>query len=291
MKPAEIAVSFINYPALKRWEKKGSISTALMQEQLGAGNPLGALLSEASLSAVYLGSEFCEFLVPPAEILKRGIKLAETSGTRLALVTPLACDGVIDQLNTLLPLLPGDSELIVNDWGVASMARRKFPALKIAAGRLLCKMIKDPRLNSAVWTEMYPHGLSGDSFQHMLERLRIGRIELDVPPYAVPKVFAGLQLPTAVHAPFGYVSKGRMCKIGSLALPSTQKFSSGRECRRECLSYAAATGRGDHPANTTDLETHQRGNTLFYHHTQSMSEAVVAAFGQGWLQRLVIPGD
>lgn len=288
MNPVEIAVAFINYPALKRWEKKGSISTALMQEQLGATNPLGAMLSESRLSSVYLGSEFCEFLLPSAEILKRGIKLAELSGTRFALVTPLACDDVIDQLSTLLPLLPGDGELIVNDWGVASMARRKFPQLKLAAGRLLCKMIKDPRLNSAVWTEMYPHGLAGESFHRMLQALRIERIELDAPPYAVPKVFAGLELPAAVHAPFGYVSKGRMCKIGSLSLPTTQKFSSGRECRRECLSYAATTGRD---GNSTDLETHQRGNTLFYRHTQAMSEAVVAAFAQGWLRRLVIPGD
>ncbi|MCX7171809.1 MAG: hypothetical protein NTY41_16420 [Proteobacteria bacterium] len=288
MKPVEIAVSFINYPALKRWEGKGSINNTLLQDILGPRNPLGAMLSEASLSGVYLGSEFCEFLVPTPEILKRGIRLAELSGTRFALVTPLACDGVLDQLNQLLPLLPGDGELIVNDWGVASMARRKFPALKLAAGRLLCKMIKDPRLDSAVWTEMYPHGLSGDSFRRMLEMLRIERMELDIPPYAVPKVFAGLQLPAAVHAPFGYVSKGRLCKIGSLSVPATQKFSSGRECRRECLTYAATTERS---GNATDLETHQRGNTLFYRHTQSMSEAVVAAFGQGWLQRLVIPGD
>lgn len=288
MNPLEIAVTFINYPALKRWERKGSIGTALMQEQLGPANPLAAVLSTAQLSAVYMGSEFCEFLLPSADVLKRGIKLAELSDTRFALVTPLACDAVIEQLSALLPLLPGDGELIVNDWGVANMARRKFPALKLAAGRLLCKMIKDPRLNSAVWTEMYPHGLAGDSFHRMLQSLRIDRVEVDVPPYAVPKVFAGLELPAAVHAPFGYVSKGRMCKIGSLSLPTTQKFSSGRECRRECLSYVAATSRA---GNATDLETHQRGNTLFYRHTQAMSAAVVDAFQQGWLQRLVIPGD
>lgn len=288
MKPVELAVSFINYPALKRWEGNGRISNTLLQEILGAANPLGATVLKADLGCIYLGSEFCEFLMPSAEILKRGIKLAELSASGFALVTPLACDGVLDRLTELLPLLPSDSELIVNDWGVANMARRKFPALKLAAGRLLCKMIKDPRLNSAVWTEMYPHGLSGDSFGRMLDMLHIERIELDVPPYAVPKVFAGLQRPAAVHAPFAYVSKGRLCKIGSLAVPTTQKFSSGRECRRECLTYSAAIERG---GSATDLETLQRGNTLFYRHTQAMSGAVVDAFAEGWLQRLVIPGD
>jgi len=288
MKPVEIAISFINYPALKRWEAKGSIGNELLQKILNPENPLCRLLPESRLSGVYLGSEFCEFLLPTPEILKRGIKLAELTGAGFALATPLASDGVIDQLKELLPLLPGESELIVNDWGVASMARRQVPALKLVAGRLLCKMIKDPRLNSSVWTEMYPHGLSGDSFGRMLDMLGIARIELDVPPYATPQVFADLQLPTAVHAPFGYVSKGRLCKIGSLSLPVTQKFSSGRECRRECLTYVAETERS---GNVGDLETHQRGNTLFYRHTQSMAEAVVAAFERGWLQRLVLPGD
>ncbi|MBI5922921.1 MAG: hypothetical protein HY847_14910 [Betaproteobacteria bacterium] len=288
MKLVEIAISFINYPALKRWEAKGSIGNELLQKILNPENPLCRLLPEARLSGVYLGSEFCEFLLPTPEILKRGIKLAELTGAGFALATPLASDGVIDQLKELLPLLPGESELIVNDWGVASMARRQVPALKLVAGRLLCKMIKDPRLNSSVWTEMYPHGLSGDSFGRMLDMLGIARIELDVPPYATPQVFADLQLPTAVHAPFGYVSKGRLCKIGSLSLPVTQKFSSGRECRRECLTYVAETKRS---GNVGDLETHQRGNTLFYRHTQSMAEAVVAAFERGWLQRLVLPGD
>lgn len=288
MKPVEIAVSFINYPALKRWETKGGIGNELLQRILGSESPLCRILPDASLRGVYLGSEFCEFLLPTPEILQRGIKLAELSGAGFALATPLASDGVIDQLKRLLPLLPAEAELIVNDWGVASMARRQQPALKLVAGRLLCKMIKDPRLNSSVWTEMYPHGISGDAFGRMLEMLHIERLELDVPPYATPQVFADLQLPTAAHAPFGYVSKGRLCKIGSLSLPTTQKFSSGRECRRECLTYVAETQRS---GNATDLETHQRGNTLFYRHTQAMSEAVVAAFEQGWLQRLVLPGD
>lgn len=284
----EIAVAFINYPALKRWEDARRIDAALFRDLLGAENPLSAMLPEASLSSVYLGSEFCEFLVPNAEILKRGIRIAERSACRFALATPLASDGVIDQLKALLPLLPDDGELIVNDWGVASFARREFPGLKLVAGRLLCKMIKDPRLNSAVWTEMYPHGLGGDSFRRMLDTLRIERMELDVPPYAVPEVFRGLAVPVAVHAPCGYVSKGRLCKIGSLSVQTSQKFSSGRECRRECLTYAATTERQGNP---TDLKTYQRGNTLFYQHTKAMSEAVRTAFGRGWLQRLVIQGD
>jgi hypothetical protein len=288
MSKLEIALAFAGYPSLKRWEGTGRHEQDLFGNLLGNANPLNAMLPAAELVSLYLGSEFCEFLMPSAEIVKRGIQIAKGSACRFALVTPVASDGVIDHLKTLLPLLPAGAELIVNDWGVASLAQREFPRIKLVAGRLLCKMIKDPRLDSRVWVDMYPHGLGGTSFRRMLDKLGIERMELDVPPFAVPELFRDLVVPAAVHAPCGYVSKGRQCKIGSIALPLTQKFSSGRECRRECLTYAAVTQREGRPA---DVETYQRGNTLFYSHSKAMSEAVLGALAQGWLRRLVLQAD
>ena len=283
MTALEAAIAVDSYPLLKRWLEHAADWNSL----LGADDPLAAALAGVSPRHYYFGSEFCEFLLPPPEALQRALRLVERAGCRLVLQTPIASDGVIARLGELLPLLPGGSELIVNDWGVAAYAQRQFPRLRLAAGRQLCKMIKDPRLDSAVWAELYPHGLGGRSFHAMLERLNIGRIELDLPPYARANVFAGLGTDAALHAPYAYVAKGRLCKIGSLSLEPTQRYAPGRECERECLSYEAAAER---PGRATDLATLQRGNTVFYRHSRAMSAAAAEAAAQGLLSRIVVHG-
>lgn len=288
MNRLEAAVAVDSYPELKRWIEAAPGETTAWQASLGEDDPLAALLAGITPRHYYFGSEFCEFLLPAAKVLKRALDLAKDAKRQLTLLTPLACDGVIERLRDILPLLPEDSELVVNDWGVASFARREFPHLRLAAGRLLCKMIKDPRLDNAVWASLYPHGLGGRSFHALLDRLGVVRIELDLPPYATPRLFSGLGIGAALHAPYAYVSKGRLCKIGSLSLATEQRYAPGRECQRECLSYAATSER---PGKSADLETRQRGNTLFYRHTRAMSAAAAAAVAQGSLQRIVVHGD
>lgn len=288
MNRLEAAVAVDSYPELKRWIEAAPGETTAWQASLGEDDPLAALLAGIAPRHYYFGSEFCEFLLPAAKVLKRALDLVKDAKRQLTLLTPIACDGVIERLRDILPLLPEDSELVVNDWGVASVARREFPHLRLAAGRLLCKMIKDPRLDNAVWAGLYPHGLGGRSFHALLDRLAVVRIELDLPPYATPRLFSGLGIGAALHAPYAYVSKGRLCKIGSLSLATEQRYAPGRECQRECLSYAATSER---PGKSADLETRQRGNTLFYRHTRAMSAAAAAAVAQGWLQRIVVHGD
>lgn len=277
----EAAIAVDSYPELKRWIDEAADWPALLGEE----DPLALALAGVAPSRYYFGSEFCEFLLPAAEVLKRALRLVEAAGARLTLQTPIASDGVIERLGELLPLLPDDAELVVNDWGVASYAQREFPRLRLAAGRQLCKMIKDPRLDSAVWAELYPHGLGGRSFRALLDRLAITRIELDLPPYARPEVFSGLGSAAALHAPYAYVTKGRICKIGSLSLAATQRYAPGRECQRECLSYEAGSER---PGKAADLPTWARGNTVFYRHSRAMSAAAAEAVARGWLQRIVV---
>jgi hypothetical protein len=285
MSALELAIVADSYPELKRQLEDQLAGLQPWRAALGEDDPLLPLIDGLAPRSIYFGSEFCEFLLPAPEVLRRALHLAGEAQCALSLLTPIASDGVIAHLRELLPLLPAGSELIVNDWGVAALAQREFPGLRLAAGRLLCKMIKDPRLDNAVWAELYPHGLGGRSFHALLDKLCIARIELDVPPYARPQVFSSLGREAAVHAPYAYITKGRMCKIGSLSLAPTQKFAPGRECQRECLRYAAAMER---PGKSADLGTQQRGNAMFYRHTRAMSAAAAAAIAQGWLQRVVL---
>ena len=285
MSALELAIVVDSYPELKRQLEGQSAGVQPWRAALNEDDPLLPLIDGLTPRSIYFGSEFCEFLLPAVEALKRALHLAAKAQCAFSLLTPIASDGVIARLRELLPLLPAGSELIVNDWGVAAFAQREFPGLRLAAGRLLCKMIKDPRLDNAVWAGLYPHGLGGRSFHALLDKLGIARIELDVPPYARPQVFSSLGRDAAVHAPYAYVTKGRICKIGSLSLAPTQKFAPGRECQRECLRYAADMER---PGKSADLGTQQRGNTMFYRHTPAMSAAAAAAIAEGWLQRVVL---
>ena len=287
MSALELAIVVESVPELKRLLEGQSSGVETWRTALGEGDPLLPLIDGMAPRSIYFGSEFCEFLLPSVEKLKRALHLAREAQCALALLTPIASDGVIDRLRELLPLLHAGSELIVNDWGVAAFAQREFSGLRLAAGRLLCKMIKDPRLDSAVWAGLYPHGLGGRSFHALLDKLGIERIELDVPPYARPQVFSSLGRKAAVHTPYAYVTKGRICRIGSLSLAPTQKFAPGRECQRECLRYAAAMER---PGKSADLGTQQRGNAMFYRHTPAMSAAAAAAIVEGWVQRVVLHG-
>jgi hypothetical protein len=285
MRALELAIAVDSVPELKHLFEGRSAGAQPWRAALCEHDPLLPLIDGLRPRSVYFGSEFCEFLLPSADVLKRALHLAEQAQCAFALLTPIASDGVIARLGELLPLLPAGSELIVNDWGAAAFAQREFTGLRLAAGRMLCKMIKDPRLDNAVWAELYPHGLGGRSFHALLDKLGIGRIELDVPPHARPQVFASLGREAAVHAPYAYATKGRICKIGSLALAPAQKFAPGRECRRECLRYAATMQR---PGKSADLDTEQRGNAMFYRHTPAMSAAAAAAIAQGWVQRVVL---
>jgi len=246
-------------------------------------------LGDAAIDRVHLGSEFCETLLPGAGQLRHALDRCGAAGLGLALVTPILSDAGLARLSPLLALLPAAAEVVANDWGTLRLLRRTRPDLIAVAGRLLCKMIKDPRLPSPEWARLYPHGLHSAPFSALLERLGAGRVEMDVPPFAEPRDFRFPTVKVSVHAPYGFSVKGRSCRIGSLAQPSPAKFTAGQDCRRECLIYGSGLSRPD--TGAADLPGFQRGNTQFYRHSAPMRATVAEAMAAGWVDRLVLSGD
>lgn len=245
-----------------------------------AGNPVGR---------VQFGGEFCETLLPTAGQLAAVRDLVQALDVELSLVTPVMSDHGQRLLGELLPLLPSGSEVVANDWGTLNRLGRDHPGLRPVAGRLLCKMIKDPRLPSEAWARLYPHGVHSGPFGRILARFGVARVEMDVPPFATDHDFRSGGPAVAVHAPYGFSVKGRACKIGSLGLAADEKFATGHRCRKECLVYGASVSRGgDRP---DDLATFQRGNTLFYRHSPDMAGAVRDAVARGWVDRIIVAGD
>lgn len=250
--------------------------------ELGELVPAGARVSH-----LYFGSEYCEHLFPDDAAIALAVQIAGRFGLRFVLATPIACDGVIDRLAAVAPTLPAGSEVVVNDWGVAAWLRANAPHLVPVAGRQLAKMIKDPRLPSATWLKVYPSNYDAAPFAAFLDRLGIARVELDVPPFATPEVFAVSGLGVTVWAPYAYVAKGRICKIGSLRQELPEKFAPGRRCHHECLGLLESEAEGA-PSKAGGLRTYSRGTTMFYRHDAAMRAVVREAAGRGLISRLVL---
>jgi hypothetical protein len=254
-----------------------------------------------SISRVYFGGEFCDRLIPDVATMKRVLTLLNDSGLKLSLITPLVSDKGLSRLSQTFQLLPNDTEVIVNDWGVLRVLRSEYPKLVPVIGRQLCKMIKDPRLPSAQWAQLYPHGVQSGPFHHLLARFDIQRLEMDVPPFATSNDFESPQHDLSVHLPYGFSVKGRMCKIGATAIEGPKKFGPGHSCNKECLSYVTkasrpqmdiATNAAVNPAlKHEDLATFQQGNTMFYRHNKAMSTVLAHAVAENKVSRLIYEGD
>jgi len=246
--------------------------------------------SARSLSRLHLGNEFCERLIPSPTLLRRAIGVADAAGLALTLATPAVPDQGLAKLRRLFRLLLDGAEVVVNDYGVLRLLAREFPALEPVAGRQLCKMIKDPRLPTEQWARLNPPGLGSPEFEALLGRFGIRRAEVDVPPFARPADLRVGGLALSVHAPFGYAVRGRVCRIGSLRFDGAAKFRSVQACAKECLRWSCRLTRPADRGNR-DLDSFQRGNSIFYRHDGNMQQAMWHAAARGWIDRIVLPGD
>lgn len=236
------------------------------------------------ITRIHLGNEFCERLLPEKGVLETALANPRFA---ISLTLPALSDQGMKRILPLLDSLPPEQEVIVNDWGTLRLVRHSYADLKPSAGRLLCKQIKDPRLPSAEWAGLYPTGAFSDPYAAFLMDFGISRMEVDLPPYAQGADLVKGKIRLSVHLGYGYVMKGRMCKIGSLNLPPAARFQTGHGCCRECLDYVEHTAR----PSGSDLRSFQRGNTRFYAHDRGMWDSVFNATRAGWVDRLVIHGD
>ena len=288
---AEIALSLVEARSLGALFAGGSPSIGRCGEVLGwPARPLAEDRAERRLDRLHFGSEFCETLLPGEAQLRLAASKAAGAGIGLSLVTPAVSDAGLRRITALLPLLPAGSEVIANDWGVLRLLRENHSAIIPVAGRILCKMIKDPRLPSADWARLYPHGIHSRPFSAVLERLGVRRIEMDVPPFADAADFRGAAMAISVHSPYGFSVRGRSCRLGSLAQTPERKFMVSQACRKECLVYVDTLTR-EQVADGVDLPTFQRGHTMFYRHSAKMTAALRSALAEGYVDRLILAGD
>ena len=238
---------------------------------------------------VYLGSDLCERLLPGPGLLRRWIGECTRLGLQVSLLSPALSDAGLQRLARRLPLLPAGSEVVINDWGALRHLRSHFAELLPVAGRALARMVKDPRLPDPRWTRLYPSAVGSQAYSDFLGRFGIARLELELPPFPQSGCLRVPGLAVSVYAPLGCSSKGRICRIGSLRQPRTDKFAAGHACGRECLSYFSRMRR-DQPTARRDLQTWQCGNAMLYRQDADMNEELQAALSRGEIDRIVYNG-
>lgn len=220
------------------------------------------LFGPVGFSRLYFGQEFCEKAIPGAEDLLEAVRESRLNKMDFTLVTPYVTEKELVNLEALLEELasrePG-CEVVVNDWGVLYLLNRRFPTLKPVLGRLLNKMLRNPRLLQCTGGRQPPDlglfrscSLAGQYMEKLLKALKVGRVELDIPFQGLDDGLMQRGYKVSLYVPHACITTGRSCLIGSWGLEQSEKFrASGGGCSRECrfhrlemhhLSLPAAAG-------------------------------------------------
>ncbi len=223
---------------------------------------------------LYFGDEFCDRLLPGRDDLCGVMDHVQNRGLEFTFVTPYVTEAGLEKLEELFPLLPEKTEVVINDWGVLRVMKRRFPGLVPVLGRLLTKVKRGPRIVSfldRLPEEAVKHlrktNLGVPVYQKFLSDNNIKRVELDNPFQGIDlsDVPEGLRL--SLHVPFAYVTTTRFCLVANCDRPERKGFIGVFPCNRECRRY---TFYLDNKAMTTTLI--RRGNTLFYKNTSIPAE-------------------
>ena len=273
-----------------------SLSDALGWERSPKLSPwLDGVISRFSALPVnrfYLGTEFCENLLPSAE----SVRALAAIGKPMTLLTPYVSNSGLRNLCELFRLLPEAAEVVFADWGVLQVLRRDFPSLVPVQGRLLNKSLRDPRVtglyaiegaNSPTLDAMRGSNLDNASYASLLARFGVNRVEMDQLPQGNSYDLGSAQLMAHVYAPFGFISTARSCLAAGLHYRGADKFQPGAPCRHECQTNLLAYSYTNSPFENRDQQFWLKGNTYFYIHTDAMLDDLSAKMKSGKIARLV----
>ncbi len=217
---------------------------------------------------VYLGSEFCQRLLPSIPDLDYAIGLCSERDTGFTLNTPYLTQTGLEQavasLEFLASKLPG-AEVVFNDWGI--LDRIIDLGLSPVLGRLLHKQKRGPEIMNleqqyppALWEEMKKSGLNEESLL-FLTGSKVRRAEMDILPQGIstelPSAFEG-KFSFSLHYPYAFVATTRLCYQANIP-----RFRAGDPfwiypCEKECetISYQLSH-------RTMPVPLVLNGNTIF----------------------------
>ncbi len=233
---------------------------------------------------LYFGHEFCEKLLPVADDLAHVADFCRANDLGLTLVTPPVTSAGLARVEKLLARLEvhdAADEVVVNDYGVLHLLRRRHPRLEPVLGRLMSKQQRDPRLMRLFAGQAVPRpvggrlvldvplpdeaaamyratSLSAVRAQRVLLALGVRRVELDNPLHGFDYEGGVHGAAASLYVPFGVVATSRRCTADPrrAARPFTDRLTAcEHECRRTVFELTA-----EHIA----APLYRRGNTLFF---------------------------
>ena len=227
----------------------------------------------------YFGAELCEHLLASGPALVREVLSARAAGLSASLVLPPVGPGTWPRVRTILTRVaeaaPG-TEVVANDWGVLRGAARDERLVPVL-GRCLNRMLRDPRLGDALGPGAPAAALealgggpfASAAFARLRARLRVSRVEIDVPLTAIAARCFPADLPLSLWVPTGLVATGRVCLPAAVHRPpGPGRFAVGpchRECRQAWFALRAPREeQGPHPLSL-------RGNAVLVEHDAALS--------------------
>ena len=237
----------------------------------------------SDIRRLYFGQEFCEKALPTLKELDQALEMGEKKGLAFTLVTPYVTEeglGGVKNLLAQLAKLKPQAEVVVNDWGVLELLVREYPALTPVLGRLLNKVLRDPRLfahigkgkctldNTQTKTleNLRQSSLAGEPMQTLLAGYKVKRLEMDLPPQGLDHRLSALGYDLSLYLPYGVITTGRICLMHSWGENDIEKFKPFiGGCERKCRYYwLAMTDPSGQVPKSKDWTIWQKGNTVFY---------------------------
>lgn len=245
---------------------------------------------------LYFGHEFCEKLLPDARDMTRVADFCRANDLWLTLVTPPVTQSGLARVEGLFAWLEAHDaadEVVINDYGVLHLLRRRHPRLDPVLGRLMSKQQRDPRIMRLLAGDAAPRlvggrlvldmplpdeaaalyratTLSAVRAQRVLRALGVRRVELDNPLHGFDYEGGDDGAAASLYVPFGVVATSRRCTADPrrVARPFTDRLTA---CERDCRRTAFEL-RAEHMA----APLYRRGNTLFFRNEAVPDDAVLA---------------
>ncbi|WP_151736050.1 hypothetical protein [Paenibacillus tengchongensis] len=259
-------------------------------------------IKHIAVDRIYYGAEFCEFLIPTLNEVKRAIDGVKMN-YELTFLTPVVTDYGIKRLEEIFDYLaqycPG-IEIVFNDWGVFKLLQCNYPSLLPVAGRTIDKMNRDPRFLKGQYEEYYNEAgleylqsssLFAGEYRKFLYDSGIKRAELDFAPQgmlAAPEIDDTINI--SVYIPYYFVTTGRHCMMRTLTRPDNLKFVLDNTCGQSCDHYQIEMFRKGEKLNQTkenkEIRVYRKGNTIY-----GLNKSIGDLLKQNFYDRLIFQLD
>lgn len=194
---------------------------------------------------LYIGNQFCHLLFPEREVLFQMMEKAVVEQVKITLVFSYIREYMLDPVEILLNEIDNWCrskktciEIVVNDWGMASLVKNKTKNLVPCLGVLLNKRKKDPRISFKKGDQKLfeMNNLNAGFYRDFLQKeYGIKRFEWESCGYEQ-------QLPpgkNSLHIPFYQTNTSQYCPLRAVCESGErgrQKFA--KECPEYCGKYA-----------------------------------------------------